>query len=215
MDPRRAALLVIDMQEYGLRRSSGLGRILAQRYPDLADYFFDRLDSVVIPNTQRLLSFFRDHGLRIVYVTVGPELPDGSDYFPRRRRRDEMRPTGDQTLFPRGSREHSVIDELAPRPGELVLNKTSMSPFNSTGIDQLLRNMNITGLVVTGVGTHACVETTARDAADRGYDVYLMEDACTSVHPQLDQAALLSFALLSGKVKTTPDVLEEFGALLR
>jgi nicotinamidase-related amidase len=208
LDPPTCALVVIDMQNFGLRRDSGLGRILAQRYPALAEYFFPRLDLIVIPNIRRLLSFFRANALRIVYVTVGPELPDASDYFPRRRRRDDMRLAGDHTLFPRGTKEHEIIDELVPQRGELVLNKTSMSPFNSTGIDQLLRNMGVHELLITGVGTHACVETTARDAADRGYDVCLIEDACASLHPQLHQATLISFALLSGQVMATADAME-------
>jgi nicotinamidase-related amidase len=211
--PRESALVVFDMQTYALREDIGLGAIVWAEYPERAKYYFDRVRALVIPNITKMIRFYRDRHLRVVYVTGGPELPDASDYFPRRRLRDRSRKRSQSTLFPRGTPEHEIIEELAPVAGELVVNKTSTSPFNSTGIDQLLRNMGITGLVMTGVGT-LDVETMARDAADRGYDVYMIEDACASLHPKLHDTSLEVFRLLFGSVKTTDEALTEFRSAL-
>ena len=91
-----------------------------------------------------------------------------------RRRGDGDRPSRHVAV---GSFEHEIVDELAPLPGELVLDKNASSPFNGTGIDQLLRNLGVETLVLVGVATDMCVETTGRDAADRGYNVIVAEDA--------------------------------------
>lgn len=109
----------------------------------------------------------------------------------------------------KGLPEHDVIAALAPREGDLVFNKTTMSGFASTGCDQVFRQMGLTQLVFTGVGTDACVFGTARDAADRGYLCIMVEDACTAQHPVLHDAALLLFRVNAGRVARTAEVLDE------
>ena len=74
------------------------------------------------------------------------------------------------------------------------------SAFNSTGIEWLLRNMDVTTLVVAGVATDMCVETTARDAADRGFDVIVVEDATMTYYEHHHRAALSGFARVFGQV---------------
>jgi nicotinamidase-related amidase len=76
--------------------------------------------------------------------------------------------------------DFDIIEAITPIDDEIVLNKTSVSTFNSTAIDQILRNMRRDRLWVAGVVTEGCVELTARDAADRGYYVTLVTDACAS-----------------------------------
>ena len=99
------------------------------------------------------------------------------------------------------------MDIVKPNPGELVINKNSNGAFNSTPIDQILRNMGIDTLVIAGVVTNACVETTARDAADRGYNCILVEDGCASYEEISHEMTLRSFARLFGKVMNTDDVI--------
>jgi len=101
-----------------------------------------------------------------------------------------------------------IDDSLAPLPGELVLNKTSSGTLNSTMLDQTLRNMGIESLVISGVTTDVCVETTARDAADRGFQVLIVEDACTAFSPDLHRAALQAFSLAFGRVRKTEEVVK-------
>jgi len=208
VDPRRAALVIVDMQNYYVRDDGGLVQLLRRRFPARAAYLAERM-GIVIPNQQRLLGFFRENGLRRVYLTVGAELPDGSDQFDRRYRRDRRRAeqAGLANVLTKGSYQHAVIDELAPRPDELVLNKNSVSAFNSTALDQFLRNMKVETLVMTGCATDACVETTARDAADRGYNVILVDDACATFGEEAHVATLRAFSRMFGKVATTDELL--------
>jgi nicotinamidase-related amidase len=113
------------------------------------------------------------------------------------------------TLWSRGSMEHQVIDELAPRNDELVIDKNASSPFNGTGIDQLLRNLQLDTLVVTGMATDMCVETTVRDAADRGYNVIVVEDAVATFFEEHHIAALSAMARVYAQVWTTDRVLDQ------
>jgi nicotinamidase-related amidase len=100
-----------------------------------------------------------------------------------------------------------IDDSVVPRPGEIVLNKTSSGTLNSTMLDQTLRNMDIESLIVCGVTTDVCVVTTARDAADRGFQVIIAEDACTAFSLDLHRAALQAFSLAFGRVRKTEEIV--------
>jgi len=212
LDPEVTALLIIDMQNSCAHEARGASRYLRTYYPQVAAYFFDRLTKLTVPNSVRLLSFFREHGLKVVHVTVGPHLPDHSDFEPLRRQTEARirdRAGIENNLYHLGTEQHAIREELTPRPGELVINKVSRGAFNSTGIDQLLRNMGVRSLVIVGVATNACVETTARDAADRGYQCVLVDDACAGPSEFLHDATMLSFATLFGRVVDTEAVVHE------
>jgi nicotinamidase-related amidase len=214
--PGRTALLIVDMQNRAVKpdRYEGLARILRDGYPEAAAYYLGRLETVV-PNNVRLLEHFRDRGMRVIFATVGPQLPDGSDFIsPFRIGYDEIRArSGIRSLFPVGSPEHRIIDELAPREDELVVNKTTSGAFNSTGIDVTLRHLGIDTLVCTGLVTDACVMTTGRDASDRGYKVVLVDDACAAIEERMHEAALRYFAVFAGVVRNTADVIAATAAV--
>lgn len=205
--PARTALLVIDMQVYTADPDGNWGRVLRERYPKLADYYFAQLENGVIPNLSRLLVFFRANGLRVIYLTVGPTLPNGSDYLAGRLRRDEV--TGTRTLPVIGTPQHAILPAVAPRLGELVINKTSDSPFNSTAIDHHLRTLGIDNLVATGLITNSCVEITARDAVDRGYGCAIVSDACTTFDAESQASSLLCFERVAGRVVSTSQIISE------
>jgi nicotinamidase-related amidase len=199
------------MQYGSVDPESGAGPYLRERYPDTAAYYYGRVRDAVIPNTARLLRFFRERSRPVVFVTVGVNLPDRSDGLSLTRQIDDdlkARRAGGPMVV-RGSKGNTIIPEVAPKDGELVINKTSRGPFNSTAIDQLLRNLGIKGLVVTGVSTECCVAMTAHDASDRGYQVLLVEDACTAVTPYYQESALANFAAMFGRVETTEETLRE------
>ena len=129
----------------------------------------------------------------------------------RRQQRDQdsIQSTDRPTLWSRGSFEHEILEELVPRDNELVIDKNASSAFNGTGIDQLLRNLNLETLVIAGMATDMCVETTARDAADRGYNVIVVEDAVATFFPDHNRAALSALARVYAKVWSTDRVLSE------
>lgn len=209
LDPHTAALVVVDMQYASGSRDHGLGRALkAQGQEGLGAYRFDRIERTVVPAIQRLLAFFRAHRLRLVYLTVGSELPDYSDLLPH------MRAFAESAGNTRGQHEHEILDALAPRPGEAVLNKTTMSAFHSTGFERLLRAWGVEQLLFTGISTNSCVEGTARDAADRGFRCLLVEDGCGAASQALHDAACTNFARLLGRVASSAEVLTDLEARL-
>ncbi len=209
VDWSRAALLVVDLQNYGCNRHAGIGQLIERDYPEIADYYLPRLEQTVIPNVERLLTVFRHTGTQVVFTRHGPLLADGRDMIARRRRRDvdALERSDVPTLWHHGTFEHEVIATLQPTDGDLVVDKNTSSPFNSTGLEWLLRNMEIDALVVVGMATEMCVETTARDAADRGFDVIVVEDATATFFARHHLAALSAFARVFGQVWSTEDVV--------
>lgn len=209
LDPERVALVVVDMQYASASRLEGLGRALEERGQEpLGFYRFERIETVVVPTIRRLLDFFRARQLRRVYLTVGSELPDFSDLLPH------MRAFAEAVGNTRGRRAHEIREDLAPLPGEAVLNKTTMSAFHSSGFERLLRSWGVEQLVLTGVSTNSCVEGTARDAADRGYRCLIVEDGCGAASPRLHDAACENFRRLLGRVDSCDAVLAELEAAL-
>jgi nicotinamidase-related amidase len=209
LDRARVALVVVDMQYASASRHEGLGRLLKdQGRPEQGAARFDRIESVVVPTIQRLLGFFRAHRLRIVHLTVGSELPDFSDLPPH------MRPMAEAVGNTRGRREHEILDALAPEPHEARLNKTTMSAFHSSGFERLMRAWGVDQLCFTGVSTNSCVEGTARDAADRGFQALLVEDGCGAASARLHEATCENFARLLGRVARSDEVRAELAAAL-
>lgn len=212
-DARNAALMVIDMQKAACHPDFPIGRALKEKNLEEFTYWYGLLQRTVVPNIRRLQDYFRQHGLRVVFFRNGVLLPDASDMFPRRRFREEqnLKTLGiSEHRYP-GTTWHEVLDELAPLHGELVLDKNCSGAFNGTVIDQILRNWGTDSLVITGMATNACVETTARDAADRGFNCILVDDACGCKDPEAHRWTMKNFTRLFGKVMQTDEVLSEMG----
>jgi len=203
-----AGLLIVDFQNYSSNPDCGVTQMLAQTYPRIADDYVPRLRET-IGNTQRLLATFREHNCEVVFTRHGPLLADGRDMILRRRHRDtdSLDLTATPTLWSRGSYEHEIISDLAPLEHELVVDKNASSPFNGTGIDQLLRNLGLQTLILAGMATDMCVETTARDAADRGYNVIVVEDATATLFHRHHVSALSAMARVYTQIQSTSDIL--------
>lgn len=212
LEPESTALLIVDMQRLDADPDRALGRLLTRDHPEIAEYFFGRISTTVVPNIQRLLGHFRASGMRVVYIVAASYLPDRSDTHRLRRERDTGRPA-DGGLSSNQPGDAEVVPEIAPAPGELVLTKNSYSPFNSTGLDQILRNMGICGLVISGVATDISVDMTARDAADRGYESVMVEDGLAAFTPERHVRALETFHWFLGEVASTEEVLARLGAV--
>ena len=209
VDLQTTVLVIIDMQEYFLNPASPLCRFGERRMPGLWDYFLAQAETVVIPNLRRLLEFCRTHHLRVMHTTAASELPDGQDLIPTWHRTNTVaREQIGEAVFPaRTDPWARIVEPLTPRPEEVVINKTTFSAFTSTSLDGLLWNLRIETLVLGGVATNRCVETTARDATDRGYQVILLDDASATLSPELQEATMLSLQGSYGYVRMTDDVL--------
>ncbi len=204
--PDRAVLLLIDMQYATGHRTGALARRMeAEGSWETVRWRFERIHDLLIPNAQQLLAAFRAAGRRIAFVTLGCALEDYSDAPPHMVKL--LSSNGSRI----GAREHEIIAELSPRPGEAVINKTTIGAFASTGLDSLLRAWACDQIYALGVSTNMCVETTAREAADRGYLVTLVEDACATTSASLHDATLRNFQRLFGRVRSTAEVLSELG----
>lgn len=192
IDPLRTALLVIDISNHSSEPVSK-----------------------IFPNIIRLRNFFRENNLKVFYCLVGAFLPDGRDQYLRRRftwhRSSESEPS---KFYPKGTWEHEIREGLNPLNTELVIDKNSGSAFNSSAADYYLKAMRINNLVACGMVTSRCVENTVRDAADKGYNVILAEDACGDSILENSQTTIHTFSRVLGSVKSTEEVIRDLSRLV-
>ncbi len=180
----RVALVVIDMQRDFLL-PGGFGETLGNDVSQLA---------AVVPPLQRVLTAAREAGLMIIHTREGHR-PDLSDLPPAKLRRGlpSLR-IGDQgrygRILIRGEYGHDIIDELAPLPGETVIDKPGKGSFYGTDLQTVLTDAGITQLIVTGVTTEVCVHTTVREANDRGYEALVLADCVGSYFPEFQRVGL-------------------------
>jgi len=207
----RAALLVIDMQPCGVGAEAGLVQAIERTAPGYTHYLTARVRETVIPNTLRLLDAF--HRLRrpVYFTAFASATGDGRDVTTatiRYRDAERRARTGQSVILPRSDPATNVIQELAPRPGDRVLTKTSMDVFTSTRLAEELRVGGIETLVITGVLTDACVESSARHAAERGFQVIVVDDACAAWEEAFHAASLRSLSRYFARIASTGEVLE-------
>ena len=210
LDPARTCLVIVDMMYATGTRTTGLGRLLADEgRADEAEYRFSRIEQSVVPNTRRLLDWARENDMRRVFLTYGSEVSDYSDLSPQMY--ELCRSTNNRV----GEKEHEILDELAPRPDERVINKITPSAFTSSPIELILRTYGVEDLLFTGVSTNMCVEGTLRDASDRGFGCVLVEDATGADSQKYHDATCVVLQRLYGHVMSTDDVLARLGAAAR
>ena len=178
--PRDHALLVIDMQY--LDAAPGHGVFADPSNAPASEYYFETLAKTVIPNIKRLQTAYRELGREVIHTRIRSLTPDGRDRSPGHKRLGLHAPPG--------SREADFLDELAPEPGEIVIDKTASGVFSATNIEYVLRNLGIRALAVAGVYTNECVDTAIRDGSDLGFHMTLVQDACTTVTPELHASTI-------------------------
>ena len=192
--PARTALLMIDMQRDFLE-PGGFGESLGNDVSTLR---------AAIEPARALLAWARGLGLRIVH-TKECHRPDLSDCPPANRGRG--RPSqriGDPGPMGRilidGEPGSDFVPELAPLPGETVLAKPGKGAFHATGLQAMLQGWGIERLIIAGVTTEVCVQTTMREANDRGYDSLLVTDATASYFPHFREATIAMIVAQGGIV---------------
>lgn len=207
VNPRSTALVVVDLQYATGSPDHGLGKMLMEQGRlEEADYRFSRINTLVLPNTQRLLAAFRAAGAPVFFVTYGAELPDCSD-VPQ-----HIRALVKATNNIEGQKEHDIVEAVAPQSGETVLNKVTMGAFGSTGIEARLRAKGVSEIVTVGVSTNNCVGMTAMEASDRGFGVVLVSDATGTCDDAAQASFEAMFLRLWGRVALTDEVIDELAA---
>lgn len=204
IEPGKTALLTIDLQYLDAHAEGWIGRIAsAAGRPELMQERWDNINAI-LPNVRKCQEAFRAAGEEVIHVRVGYRTDDGRDAG------KAFMPTADLEPVPRDRRDDDLLPEVDAQGDEMIFTKTSASVFNSTAIDNVLKRMGITHLVITGIVTEGCVELSARDAADRGYTVSLVNDACTSSTQELHDNALVRMTD-GGFIasRTTDEICEE------
>jgi nicotinamidase-related amidase len=196
-EPAATALVVIDMQRDFIERG-GFGEVLGNDVTRLA---------AIVPTVKELLAWARAHGIRVVHTREGHR-PDLANCPPAKRARGRLTlGIGDKGPMGRilvdGEPGNEIVPELAPRSGEPVIVKPGKGAFYATGLDEMLRTQRITHLILAGVTTEVCVQTTMREANDRGYECLLVEDATESYFPEFKRATLAMIHAQGGIVGWT------------
>ena len=182
--PEKCALLIIDMQRDFLE-PGGFGEMLGN---DVS-----QLRGTIEPN-QRLLATWRERGWNVIHTREGHR-PDLADLPPAKKIRGRSATTiGDSgpmgRILVRGEAGHDIIPELYPQPGEPVIDKPGKGAFFATDLQAIMQHRGIQQLIVTGVTTEVCVNTTVREANDRGYDCLVPADCVGSYFPEFQEAGL-------------------------
>ncbi|PYO57303.1 MAG: cysteine hydrolase [Candidatus Rokuibacteriota bacterium] len=180
----RTALVVIDMQRDFIERG-GFGEALGNDVGRLA---------AIVPTVATLIEWCRARGIRVLHTREGHR-PDLADCPPAKLRRGAPAlrigaagPMG--RILVDGEPGNDIVPACAPRPGETVIVKPGKGAFWATPLDGLLRGHGITHLLLAGVTTEVCVQTTMREANDRGYECLLVEDATESYFAAFKEATL-------------------------
>lgn len=175
--PSESALLFIDVQNFSAHRDGAEFKDLPDaEFQQKYGWFFDQLNTRVIPNMQSIQTACRAAGVEVMYTNIESLTLDGRD------RSLDYKITGFHV--PKGSWDGKVIDQIAPQGDEIVLPKSSSSVFVSTHIDYILRNLGVRQIVLAGLVTDQCVESAIRDACDLGYLVTQVTDACLTYTPE-------------------------------
>ena len=183
-DPATTALMIIDMQR-DFVEPGGFGEALGN---DVS-----LLRKAIAP-TKRVLDATRKRGLFVIHTREGHR-QDLSDLPESKRLRGRLKTgIGDKgpmgRILVRGEHGHDLIDELKPAAGEPVVDKPGKGAFHATDLDAMLHHRRVRQLIVCGVTTEVCVNTTVREANDRGYDCLVLEDCVGSYFPEFQVAAL-------------------------
>jgi biuret amidohydrolase len=184
IDLDRTALVIIDMQRDFLE-PGGFGAALGN---DVS-----RLKAAVAP-CAKMLAAARKTNMLVIHTREG-HLPDLSDAPPLKIDRGNPRfrigapgPMG--RILIRGEPGHDIIPQLAPKRGEIIIDKPGKGAFYATELEPILRTRKIETLLVCGVTIEVCVNTTVREANDRGFRCIVLDDCCASYFPEFHSAGL-------------------------
>jgi ureidoacrylate peracid hydrolase len=181
--PEKSALLVVDMQKFFLDPQSPT---------------FTCGGPAVLPGVKRLLAAFRAAGRPVIF-TQHVHAADGSDAG--------IMGWWWEGMCVEGSPESAIAHEIAPLPGEKVIAKHRYSAFYNTDLETVLRVQGIEDLVICGVMTNMCVESTARDAYFRDYRVFIPADGTGSVTEEMHRASLLNLSFGFAVITSVADLL--------
>jgi nicotinamidase-related amidase len=200
--PGKTALLLIDIQKLVSSKpllQEALDAGLPERDVREALREYDQRIKKAVKNAQKILLACRKKGYDIMHVKLGAQTSDPRHTAKINRKSD--------LIVPMDAEKGKFLDEVKPAKDELVFPKTNGGAFTGTNLDFVLRNMDITSIIITGFLTDQCVLATAIYAGDVGYDVLLVEDACTGTTKENHDAVIRLAKDVFLKVKSTAQLL--------
>jgi ureidoacrylate peracid hydrolase len=198
------ALLFVDVQNYSAEGGGEYAGLAPEEMEAGYGYFFRELRERAVPNMQRLQRACRDAGIEVMYTVIEALTLDGRDMG--------LDYKISKLFCPKGSHDARVIDAIAPQGDEIVFPKTSSSVFISTNIHYVLGNLGVKHLIVSGLLTDQCVDSTVRDACDYGYLVTLVTDACATLTAQRHASSIANNRGYC-RQRTTDQMIDELLAL--
>lgn len=195
LNPDQTALLVIDIQNTYLES------------PDAPDEktrwapFLDRMNKTVIPNTVHLVDWARKAGVEVIFARIACQTEDGRD-----RSLSQKKPGFNNLLLPKDELASQIIPELAPKADEITVLKTTDSALTGTNLRLILRNLDITDVIVAGIFTDQCVSSTVRSLSDESFGVIVVEDCCAAGTDTLHQNELSIINMIYCHVVQSEDV---------
>lgn len=197
---RETALLVIDIQACYLPHEMPHGD---EREWERWRPFRERMLEIVIPNTQRLVDYFRQREQDVVWARIACLTPDGRD-----RSLSQARPGFNNLLLPKDSEASQIASQLRVLDSEIVVTKTTDSVLTGTNLRSVLQNMGIKNVVVAGIFTDQCVSSSVRSLADESFNVVVLEDACAAATDELHRHELTIINNIYCQVVRTGELLE-------
>ncbi|MEM8856160.1 MAG: isochorismatase family cysteine hydrolase [Pseudomonadota bacterium] len=200
VEPDKTALISIDMQnaEWS-EEAEAAARAGGPKANKLA--YMERIRSVLLPNQTRLQDAARAKGVDVIYTTIEALTLDGRDISL------DHKISG--LFHPKGSWEAQIIPAVAPKENDILIPKTASGFFNATNVEYVLRNLGVEYLVIYGICTDQCVETTVRDACDRGFLVTLVPDCCAAEEPPRHDRSIDMMDGHYARVRSTDEVIAE------
>ena len=200
LTPARTALLVIDIQNTYLEVDSD--PLEAQRWAP----FRERMNKQVIPNTAKLVSECRARGVEVIFARIACLKSDGRD-----RSLSQKKPGFNYLLLPKDRNDSQLVPELTPADDDIVVLKTTDSALTGTNLRLLLRNMEITDVIVAGIFTDQCVSSSVRSLADESFGVVVVEDCCAAATDELHRNELEIINMIYCHVVQSEDIDDFFG----
>lgn len=208
--PEKTALMIIDMQ---------------RDFCDLSGYMHTRggdvgLARATVPRIAAVRDACRQVGISVIYTREGHR-PNLSDLPRNKRMKTALAgaeigspgPLG--RLLIRGEHGWDFIDELKPLETEIVVDKAGTGSFHGTDLNDILSNQRIENLIVTGVTTGVCVNSTVREASDRGYNVLVLEDCCAEPEQRMHDIAIQLLKVEGGYLSTISNSRRFLSAILQ
>jgi ureidoacrylate peracid hydrolase len=205
--PGTVALIAVDMQYYDAHPDFGIVKQLKERGQGDATAYFERRLETVTPNIRRLAQATRKAGGVVIWTRIQAVRDDGADrslYYKYLK-----------VLIRPNSHDGEIVAELEPAPEDLLISKGGGGAFYGTNLEYALRNIGITHLLICGVVTEGCIESTTREAADRSFANVLIDDACATWEAGMHFAALRAIGTRYASIRSTADVLahlDRFGS---